>query len=536
VGLLAAAAPAWSDTYPRQPGIDVEHYTFHLTLSDATDAIEARADIDARVVQPDIRVLRLDLASRSPGRGGKGMDVGAVRVEGAAVRVAHENDRLEVALPPGLRAGDRVRIGVTYRGTPAAGLLIAPNKHGDRTFFSDNWPTKAREWLAVVDHPYDKAAATFLVTAPAHYQVVSNGRLVEETDLPDGTRLTAWQQSVPIAPWLYVLGAARFAVQHLGDFGGRPVQTWVYRQDRDAGFHDFAVPTMEALAFFDRAVGPYPYEKLANVQANGVRGGMESATAIFYGDDSVTGQRTERWRNVIVHEIAHQWFGNSVTETDWDDVWLSEGFATYFTLLFIEHAYGHDAFLAGVRRSRDQVRAFEREHPGYRIVHDELSDMAKVLSSQIYQKGGWVLHMLRGMVGDEAFWTGIRAYYRSYRDRNASTDDFRREMERASGRELGWFFNQWLTRGGWLRVDGTWSYDAAAGAVRLVLDQQSTDGRVFRVPMQVAVRTPGKAPDVVTIELRESRTDVSIPCPAEPDQVTLDPDTWVLMEASLTRR
>ena len=152
---------------------------------------------------------------------------------------------------------------------------------------------------------------------------------------------------------------------------------------------------------------------------------MESASAIFYDDDVVTGVRSERWRNVIIHEIAHQWFGNSVTEYDWDDVWLSEGFATYFTLLFIEHAYGRDAFVEGLLKSKESVLKFQHANPEYTIIHKNLSDMSQVLTNQIYQKGAWTLHMLRGVVGTEAFWQGIRQYYQTFRDANATTADFR---------------------------------------------------------------------------------------------------------------
>ena len=533
--LACAGAPALADTYPRQRHLDVDGYTFRLQLNDTTDEIVGQATIRVRVVEAGVPALQLDLASTTPARQGRGMTVTATRVNGQPSTFTHQADALRIALPATVAADALLDVDVDYRGTPATGLLIANNKHGDRTFFADNWPTKAREWLPVVDHPSDKATSEFLVDAPSHYQVVSNGLLVEETDLEGGRRLTHWKQSVPISPWLYVLGVAPFAVQRVGDFEGRPVQTWVYRQDRDAGFHDFAVPTVEVLDFFDRRVGPYAYEKLANVQANGVRGGMESATAIFYGDDSVTGSRSLRWRNVVIHEIAHQWFGNAVTERDWDDVWLSEGFATYFTLLFIEHAYGHDEFLAGVRHSRDMVRTFEQKNPGYRVVHDNLSDMARVTTSQTYQKGAWVLHMLRGLIGDEAFWQGIRTYYRTYFNGTASTDQFRRIMEQASGRDLGWFFDQWLRRGGWATVNGTWRYDAATRAVIVDLSQRSSDGAAFRLPMEIALQVAGEqAPRVQRVELTGTSGVFTIPSPQAPDAVLLDPGTWVLMDATLT--
>ena len=218
----------------------------------------------------------------------------------------------------------------------------------------------------MIDHPYDKATSEFAVTAPAQYQVVSNGRLVEETDLRDGRRTTRWRQSVPIAPWLYCLGVARFAVEHRPEWRGLPIDTWVYPQDRELGFSVFAEPTTAALDFFSDRIGPYSYERLGQVVANGVGGGMESASSIFYGDDSVRAPQTARWRTVIVHEIAHQWWGNAVTESDWDDVWLSEGFATYFTHLFVEHAYGRDEMIAGLKADRDAIREFDRKRPDYR--------------------------------------------------------------------------------------------------------------------------------------------------------------------------
>ncbi|MEQ8811643.1 MAG: M1 family metallopeptidase, partial [Imperialibacter sp.] len=377
---------------------------------------------------------------------------------GRAVVFTHENEELKIKLPFASRANERQQYTITYAGTPASGLKIGNNKYGDRTFFSDNWPDKGRNWLAVVDHPYDKAACEFVVTAPAYYQVVSNGLRVEVSDVAPGRRLTHWKQSVPIASWLYVLGVARFAMQYVDEFDHKSIETWVYYQDREAGFKDFAEPTKKALAFYSDYIGPFAYKKLANIQSNSVSGGMEAASAILYSENSVVGDKNERWRNVVIHEIAHQWFGNAVTEYDWDDVWLSEGFATYFTLLFIEHEYGHDAFMEGLASSKKRVDDFYAENPAYRIVHDNLSDMSKVTSSQTYQKGSWVLHMLRGVMGTDAFWKGIQSYYHKYQNLNATTVDFRREMEEASGLDLKQFFDQWLYQPGHLVYRGSWSY------------------------------------------------------------------------------
>jgi aminopeptidase N len=526
---LLACAFASADTYPRQPGVDVQHYSFRLALADDTDAIDVETSVELDVRAEGVQALELDLA--------RTMTVERVTAEGKPLVFDRAGDRLRIPLLPAGRAGERRQFVVRYHGVPASGLKIGPNRYGERTWFSDNWPDKARQWLSVVDHPYDKATSEFAVTAPAHYQVVSNGRLVEETDLGDGRRTTRWRQSVPIAPWLYCLGVARFAVEHRSEWRGLPLDTWVYPQDREIGFSVFAEPTTAALDFFSDRIGPYAYERLGQVVANGVGGGMESASSIFYGDDSARAPQTARWRNVIVHEIAHQWWGNAVTEGDWDDVWLSEGFATYFTHLFVGHAYGRDEMVAGLQADRDVIREFDRTHPDYRVVHDNLADMSQVTTGAgTYRKGGWTLHMLRGLVGDDAFWSGIRSYYREHRDGNARTADFRRAMEQASGRELGWFFDQWLTHGGMLKVRALWSYDAAARAVRLDLEQLQA-GAPYRMPIEVALEPQDAAARLVqTVELREGRQGFTIPCAALPRAVVLDPRTWVLMDAEVARR
>lgn len=527
-GLSAAALQA--DTYPKNPRVDVLHYAFTLELQDRDDRIAGTAAIDLRFAADGETSLRFDLVNRD-GATGKGMTVERVSADGVGVAYVHRDNALTITLPRPSERGRRLRVQVTYAGEPASGLKIANNRHGDRTFFSDNWPDRARHWLPTIDHPYDKATSEMIVTAPSHYQVVSNGLLVEETDLPGDRRRTHWRQSVPIAPWLYVLGVARFAVQQVDTFQGKAIQTWVYAQDRDKGFHDFAVPTRAALEFYADKVGPFSYEKLANVQSNSVAGGMEAASAIFYSESSVTGDRSVRWRNVIIHEVAHQWFGNAVTEYDWDDVWLSEGFATYFTLLFIEHQYGRDEFLAGLESSRQRILEFDKERPDYRVVHDNLDDMSKVTTGQIYQKGAWILHMLRGIMGDEAFWTGIRSYYRAHQDGHATTADFREQMERAAGRDLRQFFDQWLTRGGVVRLNGDWSYGADAGVVTIRL-AQTDRARAFSMPVQVGVYAAGSpTPTMTTVQLTGGTDEFRIAVRQRPDRVVLDPNRFVLMEA-----
>jgi aminopeptidase N len=374
-----------------------------------------------------------------------------------------------------------------------------------------------------------------IVTAPADYQVVSNGLLEEETDLPDNLRRTHWRQSVPIATWLYDLGVARFAVDHAHHYEHIPIQTWVYARDRHAGFYDFAIPTRDVLAFYSDWIGPYSYEKLANVRAASVHGGMEAASAIFFGEESVTGRPDIRWRNVVIPEIAHRWFGNCVTEADWDDVGLSEGFATYFTSLFIEHAYGRDEFVEMMRRARDSVKAFAAKTPKYRLIHDNLADMSRVTASMQYQKGAWVLHMLRGLLGDEMFQAGIRQYYALCRNKNATSADFERVIEETSNRDLGWFFQQWLYQpGGLPKLKGGWRTDPAKKSIIVELEQTQTDGAFYRLPIEVGLNFgEDQKSRRERIEMTERRQVFEITVDRPPVSVVLDPDLWVLTDAEL---
>jgi len=531
---LATATPN-ADTYPRQPGVDAVHYVFRLGLSDQSNEISGETTVTVRFLRDGIADLNLDLTSRSIATGMTVQSVrrgGWIETPGPAsdnLAFTHAGNRLHVVLPPQSRAGQEFAFTIRYRGTPAAGLRIGENMHGERTFFGENWPDLVRNWLPMIDHPYDKATGEFIVTAPNHYQVVANGVLIEELDVPGNMRRTHWKQSVPIASWLYTLAVARFSSHHAGVVDGVPVQTWVFPQDRDAGQRLFEDLSRRALQFFIANIGPYSYEKLANVQATGFTGGTEYASAIFYGEKGVSSGR-----GPVVHEIAHQWFGDSVTERDWDDVWLSEGFATYFALLFTEHDEGRDAFVDGLKRSRAQVLQLEQKLPDAPVVHRNLDDMEKVLNNLVYQKGGWVLHMLRQEVGTENFWIAIREYYRRYRNGNASTADLRAVFEQVSGKSLDWFFAQWLNRLGVPKIEGSWHYDAARKELVLLLSQTQTS-EPYRVNIDVGVvLKAGELPVIKTLAIVApfKQGTFTFPLEAAPVSVVLDPNTTLLMDST----
>ena len=530
LSLFLSALPALADDYLRQPGIDAQHYVFRIALTGENEEIAGEATVSLRFVRPGVSRVWLDFAAP---KAGKGMTVSSVSSDGAAVTYTHEGERLTLALPSPPNAGETRNFTIRYRGTAAAGLHFGRNRYGDRTVFSWNWPTFAREWLPVIDHPSDKATSEFEVTAPAHYQVVANGALVEIRDLENHRRMTHWRESVPIASWLNNIGVAEFVMRSFDIVGGVPLQTWVFPRDRDNGMVTFEGPMRQALEFFSEFIGPYPYEKLASVQVNGMGGGMEHASAVFYGEKEVTVQPAF---SLVAHEISHQWWGDSVTESDWDDAWLSEGFATYFAALAQEHYQGHDAFIDTMSRSRLAILQMEKK-AAVPVIHNNLADIhtGRAPIGLVYQKGGWFLHMLRSQLGDVAFRDGIREYYRRFRDGNASTDDLQRAMEEKSGQDLRSFFAQWLRRGTSPVIEGRWSYDAAGRRVMVEIEQ-TQPGEPFRLSLGIGVSRPGGGLAIARLLTDSKSTRQEFPCDQEPAVVTLDPEIQTLMEAHFHKK
>ena len=522
---LAGTVGAHADTYPRQPGVDARHYVFRLTLlTGDSNEIQGEATTTLRVLTAGLREIALDLAT--PRADGKGMTVATVTSQAGPVPFTHRENRLRLTLPAGVAVGQDVTFTITYRGIPADGLRLINNIHGERTAFSENWYNRARQWLPMIDHVADKATGEFIITTRADYQVVANGALVEETDLEGGRRRTHWRQDVPISSWLYSVGIARFAVRHAGLVRGVPLEYWVFPQDAEKGFALFDKDARRSFEFFADYVGPYAYQKLAHVEAAGMGGGTEHASSIFYGEKGITAGN-----GPVVHEVAHQWFGNAVTENDWNDIWLSEGFATYFTLLYTEHAEGRDAFAEGLRRSRATVLRMETSLPNTPVVHVNHDDAVREpTNALVYQKGAWILHMLREQVGTETFWRGIRDYYRRHMNATASTDDFRRVMEQTSGQDLTWFFRQWLNRPGVPALSGTWRYDATAKEVVVTVRQTQT-AEPYRLSLGVGlVSAAGALPNVRQMAIDGRETTMRFTAASEPAAVVLDPAVSTLAD------
>jgi aminopeptidase N len=523
-----------ADTYPINKNIDIKHYVFKLSLSDADNEITGTTLVTVNFKEAGMQNFRLDFVNKTSVRKDKGMVVDAVSVNNTAVDYTHGNDELIISLPAPSTKNQTLTFTIQYHGIPYDGLRIGATKLGDRSFFNENWPNRGRHWLPIVDHPYDKATSEFIVKAPSHYKVVSNGLLMEESELGNSNRLTHWKQSVPVSSWLFVLGVADFAVKYVDEFRGKSIQTWVYAKNREAGFYDFDEPTKKVLEFYSNYVGPYAYEKLANIQTPSVNGGMETSSAIFYGEDLVTGKRDERTRNVVIHEIAHQWFGNAITETTWDDAWLSEGFATFFTLLFIEDEYGKDEYTKGIIKARKSVYDMSVKMPDFSIVSERTAEKEDVTSGITYQKGAWVIHMLRNLMGEKNFKKGIQNYYAKYFNANTTTSEFRAEMEKVSGKDLKLFFKQWLYQPINPTINASWKYDA--NTKKLNVQLQQAQKYLYNVPVEIGFYKKGAStPTILTMNLKEKDQLFSFPLATAPEKLELDPRALLLNDGKMRK-
>ena len=537
ISLIFNGPTAHADDYPVNKNIDIKHYAFEINLSDSNDEIRGIATITIDFKQVGVRNFRLDFVNQKADKENKGMAIDAITIGDQAVRYTHQNDEIILDLPSPSTKNQTIIFTIKYHGVPLDGLRIGKTKLGDRSFFNENWPNRARHWLPTLDHPSDKATSEFIVKAPSHYKVISNGLLLEESELGNNVKLTHWKQSVPSSCWLFVIGVAEFAVQYLDPFMGKSIETWVYAKNREAGFYDFQEPTKKVLAFYSQYVGAFAYEKLANIQTPSVNGGMESSSAIFYGEDLVTGKRSERTRNVVIHEIAHQWFGNSVTETTWDDAWLSEGFATFFTLLFIENEYGKEEYTKGIAKAKKTVLDLLVKMPDFSIVSPRTAEKELVITGITYQKGAWVLHMLRDLIGEVNFKKGIQSYYAKFYVSSATTEDFRIEMEKASGMDLKIFFNQWLFQPVIPKLNANWTYDAKTKKLKITLDQVQKGDVIFDMPIEITYYKKGiNAPTLLKMRLNKKRNSQTIKLKEAPEKVEVDPRNVLLCEPTTISR
>ena len=509
--------------------IDILRYDFRVKINDSTDFIEGETLITLNRKKPVKQVI---LNFKNQEQSGFGMQVLSVTDNHQKkLKFNHLHDSLTVFFQEKIQK-DTLQIRIVYQGKPSDGLYIKHNKYGKRTFFGDNWPNRAQYWLPVIDHPSDKALVSWTVSAPKHYDVVASGRLMKKVNSGDSF-VYYYQTDVPIPTKVMVFAAADFNIKNFGNLKLHqncvPVSSWIYADSPVAGFDDYKC-SMTALQFYDSLIGPYVYQKLANVQSKTRFGGMENAGNIFYDEDTVDG--TKSAENLVAHEVAHQWFGNTVTEKNWRDIWLSEGFATYLTDLYLKHRYGKQRFMERMKMERQKVirhNLFKRRP----VVYNETKNLFNLLNPNSYEKGAWVLYMLHQRMGDEKFTRLLREFYQTYRLKNASTEDFIAMAEKISGENLKIFFDQWLYRSGVPVLKVTSEIDTKKSRLQIHIKQK---GETYQLSLPVRIKWQGGQTDFVLKINKVKHTEVlRLPksFDAKSYQLILDPDVQVLFKTNI---
>ena len=516
------------------------HYEVSLTFNKMlSELLSARTEVTVQILKDGVSSLDLDFGD---------MPVDSVTAEGKPARYSRGPGRMLIALLRVFHKGDHLKVAIAYHGRPGDGLILSKDKDGKPSATGDNWPDRVHNWIPSLDHPSAKATVRFTVTAPAPNVVVGNGALEKTRTNSDSSRTWIWNERIPISPYCMIIAVGDFAQIEPIQQSVPLLTYYVPQSDSSFALKGFSTSS-SSLKYFSETVGPFPYEKLAMIVGATRFGGMENSTAIVFGSslfDNFANKQPRSLlydiptsvRDVVSHEIAHQWFGDSVTESTWADLWLSEGFATYFEGLTIERYEGKEEFRAHMKADAEKYFAYEKEHKT--PIHDkDTEDLYALLNPNNYEKGAWVLHMLRGLTGDKSFFEGIRDYYLAHRNATATTEDLRESLEKASGMNLKDFFRQWVYESGHPKYEVAWSWSPPGhldqtGFVDLVV-RQVQNGDAFQIPLTVEI-VSADGTQRVTVAPKTKETAARIPVSHQPKAITIDPDQIVLKEITIVRR
>ena len=476
--------------------------------------LEARLTI--RFLQPDAAAFYLDLISLS---------VDSVLLDGQRINFKTENQRIVI---PVENSVDTTLVAVFYHGRPAndgfGGFFF-----GSRTIWTvgeglyTNPPSMFRYWAPSHDEPSDKATLDMKVTVPQPLQVVSNGLLVSATGNPENKTTTFyWKESHPIATYLIAVSIDKYAVftdNYISVSGDTiPLQFYVYPKNLERAQEDWK-DTAKMIAFFESKFVPFPFDKYGMVEVP-MRGAMEHQSMTSYSSGLITGDH--RYDYIVAHELAHQWWGDMITCDSFHHIWLNEGFATYCEALWAERVHGHAAL--------HTVMGYNKYMgPGTIYVKDTGKD--DIFSGALsYAKASWVLHMLRHVVGDTTFFSILREYYQRYQYKTATTEQFRDVCEDISGKDLHTFFHQWIYESGHPEYEYLWKAEKIAEEqykVSGMINQTQTDGPVFKMPIDITIKTESADTTIVFTDTTAS-APFAFTINSKPTGVVLDKDEWSL--------
>lgn len=524
--LTAQVHTAGSKSWPRSRPYDVVHYKLVLGFEEEKRKVIGRTSISVTPLSEHLDSIDLDAVS---------LNVKSVALpSGVSLKFVNRSPVLTVFLYPAFGLNDTLDLVIDYECTPVKGLYFMQPDSSDPTLRHQIWTQGAesdnRYWFPANDQPDDKATSEVIATVRNNYVLLSNGRLNEVShDAQKGTTTFHWIQSKPHSPYLIMIAAGEYEIIE-ESYRHIPLQYYVYKELSAQGKRVFE-RTPDVMKFFEQTLQfPYPWEKYAQVFVdNFMHGAMENTGATTFNtlymiDERAAGDfpATE----TVAHELAHQWWGDVVTCRDWEHLWLNEGFATYYEALFTQHDRGAGDFQNGMSGKAGSVFNAERVLGRKPIVS------VGSYGANLYQKGAWVLHMLKRLIGDREFHRAMSSFLRAYQFRNADTHEFRRAVEDATGRNLDWFFDQWVYKAGHpkLAVRTKWVEERRAVMIEVEQTQvmDSLTG-VFQFPVDVEITTShGSFIQPLWVN---SRTDTfMVEAPEKPAMVIFDRGFNVLAE------
>lgn len=408
-------------------GYDVQHYTLDLTVTDVDDGEMRAATTIEFVATQDVPDFNVDFTD---------LNILVVQLNDEPTHYDYERGELTILPDAPLETGETYSLMIAYTGDPDRVRNPIIGDSGWTTYSDGIYvagePFSATSFMPVNDHPRDKATYTIRVTVPQPYMGVSNGVLIETIE-GDDTTTTMWEMRQPMASYLITVGVGEFEVQTQEGEDGLPITNY-FPQDANRDIISAFRRQPEIIAFLSEVFGPYPFDTAGSLVVDDPRMGfaLETQSLPIYAAGMVEFAQ----EYVVVHELAHQWFGNSVSLYNWNDIWLNEGFASYAEALWAEYSDGNAAYRRYLREYYTTAR-FDDTPPG-------APGLENLFTGSVYHRGALTLHALRYNVGDELFFDILRAYTERYQYSNATTDDFIAIAEEIADKPLDDLFNDWL--------------------------------------------------------------------------------------------
>ena len=495
--LFSEELPPYQRTRDRQ--VDIHHIKININVSLKNKSVKGHVVHTLSPLSDKLDEIIID---------GEDMKISRVRLDGKDISFTQGEELIYLNLYNPIGWEDTVDIRIDYFSKPKKGLyFISP----DEDYPEKNWQawTQGEEednhhWVPIYDYPNDRSTFECILTVNEKYTALSNGQLLSKVKNEDNTHTWHWRENHPMVSYLISFVVGNY-VKVEDRYKGLPVNYWVYENNKDEAIRSFG-RTPDMLEFFNKKIGvQYPYEKYDQVITEDFMFlGMENITLSHYSDITMHDKYSipdVSSHELVAHELAHQWYGNMVTTRNWANIWLNEGFASYFARKYLEHAFGYDE--SEYLRQEEIDKYLKQDSLArYPSVYDRFYDPMDLFNAHVYEKGSLILNMINDQVGDEGFWRSINHYTISNKGKNVETSDFKKSIELITGQNLEWFFKQWLYEAGYPEFKVSWNYNPRNEMVRISVKQVQDPGKsnIFKVNVDVRIDEKIKT---FTIDQRE---------------------------------